>query len=218
LWAELLLEASRFDGRRLVSIFGDNEPDNEPIHPRRLDVANLTERDRLLVGEFVRRHHCRLAHEIAIWGVPALGLERLQFVQIPPELADLSGLVARSHGTDLRNTYDYLGSTYHLREFQGVHAVFLMGVLRVADYLQIHEERAERRLLKIKRLVSPLSQEEWRAHHAIPFDEAAREQMLKRAMARSPEQVREHKCTGGTSRRRSPRIFSTGSGLPVHCA
>ncbi|WP_375768856.1 ATP-binding protein [Archangium gephyra] len=163
LWTDFLSEASRFDSRKLVSIFGDTRP----VEPRKVDIHNLGEREHLLVGEFIRRHHARLAHEMARWGVPGPGKERLRLEGISPELADLAGLVARSHGLPLRATYDYLKSNYHPRDFQGVHAVFLMAVLRISDYLQVQSERADKALLRVKQLRSPVSQREWRAHEAI---------------------------------------------------
>lgn len=43
---------------------------------------------------------------------------------------------------ELRATFDYLTRYYDRREYRQIHAVFLMGILRVADYLQIQPERA----------------------------------------------------------------------------
>ena len=163
LWTEFLSEASRFDGRTLRRIFGNDHP----VDTRRLDVLNLKDRDKLLIGEFVRRHHARLAHEIALWGVPRPTSERIRLEKIPEPIADLAGLVARSHNLNLRSTYDFLKQKYAIREFQGVHAVFLMAVLRIADYLQVHSERANKELLRVKSLVSPLSRAEWATHHSI---------------------------------------------------
>nr|WP_114366737.1 hypothetical protein [Bremerella cremea] len=42
-----------------------------------------------------------------------------------------------------------------------------MGVLRIADYLDLHAERAPSNLLKVKALRSSISQREWAAHAAI---------------------------------------------------
>src|SRR5262249_15067399 len=50
---------------------------------------------------------------------------------------------------------------------KGVHAVFLMTLLRVADYLQIEFERAPAQMLQVKQLASPVSAGEWKAHHAV---------------------------------------------------
>jgi hypothetical protein len=55
-------------------------------------------RDRVLIGEFIRRHHARLAHEIALVGVPGPTGNAIQLNALPPDLADLAGLIARSHG------------------------------------------------------------------------------------------------------------------------
>jgi hypothetical protein len=66
LWSDFVSEASRFDARKLTSLFGSAEP----IHPPPQSPSMWRTRDRLLIGEFVRRHHARLAHEIAVLGVP----------------------------------------------------------------------------------------------------------------------------------------------------
>jgi len=164
LWSDFLGDAVRFDGRQLTRIFG--KPD--PIDPRAIDLDNLSEREHLLIGEFLRRHHARLAHQIALSGVPGPGPEKLQLnTALEYSVCDLSGLIARSHNLDLRSTYDYLSRHYDRKEFKGVRAVFLMVVLRLADYLQVQSERAEKELLYVRQLRSPVSQREWKAHHAI---------------------------------------------------
>ena len=93
LWSDFLGEASRFDARKLLAIFGDTKP----IHPPQLDPKEWTLRDRLLIGEFLRRHHARLGHEIAVHGVPGVGTFQLRLKGIPPDLSDIAGLIARSH-------------------------------------------------------------------------------------------------------------------------
>jgi hypothetical protein len=162
LWLDYLAEARRFDETKLRQIFGDTEPVREPP----LDGA-LDDRDRYLIGEFLRRHHPRLAHEIAHYGVPGPGEDRIRLVGLDAELADLSGLVARSHGMTVRGCLPYLAEKYHKREYAGVHAAYLMTLLRVADYLQIRAERAPHRLLAVRRLHSPVSKVEWQVHHSI---------------------------------------------------
>lgn len=67
LWDEFIAEAKRFDQKRLFLVFGDIEPVRDP--PK--DALSFTDRDRLLIGEFLRRYHPRLAHEIAINGIAA---------------------------------------------------------------------------------------------------------------------------------------------------
>lgn len=99
-----MAEARRFDERKPKALF-DNV---EPVRVRSLDPLLMTERDRLLIGEFLRRHHPRLAHEIALTGVPGPPHRGLSLGDIPHDVRNLAGLVARSHGLDLRLCVDYL--------------------------------------------------------------------------------------------------------------
>lgn len=162
LWLDFLGEASRFDARKLNALFGDTEPTHNPG----LDPKTWTMRDRLLMGEFLRRHHARLAHEVALWGVPGPTDKPLRLREAPGDIADIAGLIARSHGQPIRACLPYLGQ-YDLRQYKGVHAVFLMAVIRVADYLQVQSDRAPEQVLRIRQLRSPVSQGEWKAHEAI---------------------------------------------------
>lgn len=166
LWEDFYSEASRFDGRRLTRLFGDAQPIRRPP----IDPNQLTRKDRLLIGEFLRRHHPRLAQEISMFGVPTKGNNPLLLQGLSGEMeyiAKLAGIVARSHGTDIRTFLPHLERDFDVRQYKNVHAVFLMTVLRVADYLQIDAERAPRQILQVKQLASPVSQGEWKAHHAI---------------------------------------------------
>ena len=163
LWLNFVAEASRFDGQKLTDLTGDAAP----FRARDLDLEDLTARDRLFIGEFLRRHHARLAHEIAIWGVPGPTESPLRLRAVPAYLADLAGVLARSHGIPIRSTLGYLKTNYDLRAFNGVHAVFLMCVLRIADYLQVQQERAPTQLMQVRALRSPVSQGEWKTHHSV---------------------------------------------------
>lgn len=93
LWNDFMAEARRFDERKLKALFDNVEPVRAPP----LDPLMMTERDRLLIGEFLRRHHPRLAHEIAMTGVPGPPDRGLPLGNIPHDVRDLAGLVARSH-------------------------------------------------------------------------------------------------------------------------
>lgn len=162
LWLDFLGEASRFDSRKLNSLFGETAPAHNPG----FDARYWTSRDKLLIGEFLRRHHARLAHEVAIWGVPTPADKPLGLKETPKDVADLAGLIARSHGQSIRSCVRYL-ERYDPREYKGIHAVFLMAVVRVSDYLQVQSDRAPEQLLRVRRLASPISQGEWKAHEAI---------------------------------------------------
>ena len=162
LWDQFLTEARRFDQRKLHSLFGSSEPVQE-VPSNKLD---LTFKHRLLIGEFLRRHHARLAHEIAISGIPGpsspIALADVEF----KDLMDLSGYVARSHNSSIRSAVDALEPNQR-RVHRNCRAPFVMMVLRIADYLQIHSSRAPGQLLRLKSLVSPVSRGEWRKHMSV---------------------------------------------------
>jgi molecular chaperone HtpG len=163
LWIDFLGEASRFDAKKLLALFGDTEPARNPGS----DPKAWTGRDKLLIGEFLRRHHARLAHEVAIWGVPAPTDCPLSLKEVPADIADIAGLVARSHGQPIRSCLPYLAKHYDIREYKGIHTVFLMAVVRIADYLQVHSDRAPEQILRVRQLRSPVSRGEWKAHDSI---------------------------------------------------
>lgn len=164
LWSDFLGEANRFGQEKLIAIFGDSEP----LRIEQFDCDNLSERDCLLIGEFVRRHHARLAHEIAMRGVPSRSSQLLELVDLDDELRDLAGLVARSHGMSIRATFSYIENKYGLvSEYRKVKMPYLMAVLRIADYVQVQSERALKSLLSVKELRSPISRQEWRNHFAV---------------------------------------------------
>lgn len=162
LWLEFLAEAKRFDGKKLVSIFGDDNPVTD-IPSTKLD---LTGRDRLLIGEFIRRHHARVAHEIVFNGVPGSDGNTIKLGDASTEFLDLCGFIAKSHNMTLRNAVDRL-EKHKQRVHHNTHVPFVMLVLRIADYIQIHSERAPKQLLNIKTLISPISRGEWKKHHSI---------------------------------------------------
>lgn len=162
LWEDFLEEAQRFNERKLLDIFGDVEPVKRP--PK--DELSFSNRDRLLIGEFLRRSHPRLAHDLCIGLDVRLGLPSLMDA-FSAEFRDLVGLVARSHGTTMRSLFPYIDDKFHRRDFQGCHIVFCMTLLRVADLLQIQPARAPVIHGKIHKLKSPLSAREWRVHQSI---------------------------------------------------
>ena len=182
MWADFVLESRRFDGRTLKSLFGT--PD--PVHAPDLDCDDWTEKQFILVGEFLRRHHHRLAHQIARNGFPGPGRDRRGLGRLGPadlresleanplpvelldaDLADVTGFIARSHGVPLREAMPYLKNRRGLRVYRGIHAVFLMALLRVADYLQVEADRAPKQILSVRDLRSPVSRREWRVHEGV---------------------------------------------------
>jgi molecular chaperone HtpG len=164
LWDNFLSEAVRFDGRKLKALFGDTVPVRPP------PASNYDQRDVLLIGEFLRRHHPRIARDIATFGAPGPAGQRLSLPEPSvgtKHIRDIAALVAESHGLDLRSAISRLEPAYDLREFKKIHAVYLMCILRISDYIQITADRAPSQLLQVKALQSPASKREWAAHASI---------------------------------------------------
>jgi len=187
LWLNFLSDAKRYDGKKLKSLFGDSEPIRIP--PKK--IIDYSDRDKLLIGEFIRIHHPRLAHEIALFGVPSADGESYNIFQNDdyPELIDFSGLIARSHGMDLRNCVDYLKEKRAQRDYNGLHVVYLMSLLRIADFLQIQPQRADHKILEIRKLKSPVSNSHWAVHKCIKNISHANEDPEAVEINATPENV-----------------------------
>ncbi|QDK79560.1 hypothetical protein EXU85_13485 [Spirosoma sp. KCTC 42546] len=169
LWIKYAAEASRFSQSQLQLYFGVSE--TIPI-PDLKSPQSWNPLQYQLIGEFLRRNHPRLAHDFAVFGFPAV--ENGSNIFIKPDdgkfkkFIDLAGLVARSHGTSLRGLFDYIKNTFgHLRDQEGSHAIYIMTVLRIADFLQLQSSRAPKGQMIVKNLKSPLSRREWSIHSAI---------------------------------------------------
>ena len=180
LWENYAQEACRFSDSALTSLIGSAAVRNGWKFASLPDQVGRWERNHfLIVGEFIRRHHARLAHEIAMRGFPGLppGMEEGQFPalglmngDIAREMADLIGVSARSHGTSLRVCKTYLDfSPIHqgTPKPMGSAALFIMALLRVADYFQIDRKRAPAVLLHLHNPTSPISVQEWNKHLAV---------------------------------------------------
>ncbi|MGK0662970.1 HD domain-containing protein [Serratia marcescens] len=161
-WHEFFAEAKRFDGKKLRSLFGDDTP----VRDIPLNKLDLNLRDKLLIGEFLRRHHATLAHHIALNGIPGPSESRVRLEGFDNDILDLFGFIARSHNMGLRSAIDLLEQSKR-RVHYNTHVPFIMAVLRISDYIQIHSTRAENQLLEIKSLSSPISKKEWKKHNAI---------------------------------------------------
>jgi molecular chaperone HtpG len=169
LWSEFLATATRWDDQRLIELFGADE-NGAPIayvHDPFNHYNNLRRSDRDLIGEFLRQHHPRLAHEFGVLGVPGVQGEAVIRPAFDAEVCDLAGLVARSHGLPLRRCLDYLETKYDMREYDNIHPVYLMCLLRVADYLDLGGDRAPTIALRYKDVRSPVSRREFTVNQAF---------------------------------------------------
>lgn len=179
LWDEFVREARKFDDRSLGNIIGTEAVrEGWKFEELPTSTGEWQRNHCLVIGEFVRRHHARLAHEIAIYGFPgvSVGSGEGQFPAMGSEtghvlgLADLVGLTARSHGMSLRTCQAYLewNSQYAKQPRpMGTAIFYAMALLRVADYLQIDRQRAPAVLLQLRHPQSPISVKEWAKHLAV---------------------------------------------------
>jgi hypothetical protein len=179
IWEEYLREARRFSERQLTNIIGEDSARVWKFHELPENTGQWEKNHCLIVGEFIRRHHARLAHEIAIYGFPGLPVSsgEGQFPAMGKQeghplrpLADLIGLTARSHGMSLRVSQAYLDVSPLYRKTprpMGTAVLYPMALLRVADYLQIDRQRAPAVLLQLRNPQSPISVQEWKKHRAV---------------------------------------------------
>ena len=124
LWLEFQLATRRFSGANLLQLLGSPEP----VPLEEFNSGNYTERGLRIVGEFLRRNHHRLAHEIVIFGMPSPNGRISLFNESPNHLIEIAGLTARSHGVPIRDCLESLirkDKTAH-REYRHIHPAFLM--------------------------------------------------------------------------------------------
>ena len=165
LWQDFQIEVKRFDGNTLINILGTQDP----VSADEFDISNLSERGIRLVGEFLRRHHHRLGHELICFGYPSGNGRVLLFENVAEHLRVLVGVIARSHGLPLREAVELLIQTDRTRhrEYRHIHPTYLMCLVRLADYLDLDISRAPESILAAKSLRSPISKREWWSHRAI---------------------------------------------------
>ncbi len=113
LWQQFMFTAKRWDEGKLRALFGDEVIDTGFAVRDPFDRwEDLSDSDRRLIGEFIRIHHPRLAHEFALFGVPGVTADFLRLpAHSPEQWCDLAGVIARSHGLPIRDCLDYIAAT-----------------------------------------------------------------------------------------------------------
>lgn len=167
LWSEFEQEFKNYSQDDLIRIVGDNVALTGSVmeHFPQRNEQNLTESKKKVAGEFVRRHHARIAHIIAEFGHPRLGSK--VFHDSQRNLDYIAGFIARSHNESMRLGHDRLRKANRHFEYQKCHPVFLMSVLRIADLMQITQHRTPLLLFRLTKFWSTFSKEEWERHLAI---------------------------------------------------
>ena len=170
-WQDFYKRARKYNQQQLVDLFGDNPPSIK-LPP---DTVDDTGDNWRVYGEFLRKFHPRLAHDIVLLGFFGAKnndifsncmSEDIDFIK------DMVGLVARSHGMNIRDTYQYLENHRLLRKEtahlpKGVPIYYLMSVLRLADYLHAGTDRATIARMRAQGIMSPASKNEFQWNQAI---------------------------------------------------
>jgi hypothetical protein len=169
LWNDYLDEARRFGDNEKKNIIG-----NISWSFRIPEIDNkdkLTGEDKKLIGEFIRRHHPRIAHEISLKGFPTKDGYISFASELDYELRNLCGLLARSHGVPIRNLFNYLESKFDdtWTKPYNIEIIYLMTLLRIADYFQIDSDRTPDIIVKLKTFNSPISQIEHFKHLDVKY-------------------------------------------------
>ncbi|MFE6078784.1 ATP-binding protein [Paenibacillus sp. NPDC057886] len=165
-WSKYVQESKKWSERKKQEIFGQK---NVLLKEPSKDENEYTKTDKLFIGEFIRRHHSRMAHEIVLFNFPLDHENDIPFaIDLEFEIKDIIGFIGRSHGMDLRSTFTYLKDKhYDYRTPYTIKVIYLMVVLRISDYLHITPDRAPTRSVSITSFTSPISKLEWNLHQAI---------------------------------------------------
>ncbi|MGI2103740.1 HD domain-containing protein [Shewanella frigidimarina] len=161
-WEQFCKEVKRFDEHDYSTFFGEFRKVTLP----EVDCASLDDNQKIIIGDFVRRYHACISQVISTYGIPSKNGPTVVFNDSFNYLNQLSGFIARSHNHPLREVVDLLGDE-RKREHRETHPTYLMGVLRIADYLQLKSDRTPKILFKTIGFCSPISIKEWKKHLSI---------------------------------------------------
>lgn len=160
-WEKFEREVSKYSSNDWQKFFSDGSIVNFPSLE-----DDLTEKQHVIIGEFIRKYHARIAQVIALHGLPT-GKEPVVFFDKELlHLNELAGFAARSHNISLREAVEVIGQD-HARTTKNTHLAFVMGVLRIADYLQFENKRTPKLCFNVKAFCSPISIGEWKKQMAV---------------------------------------------------
>lgn len=168
-WNSYISKVRRYPDKVLLKLFGTATQIQVPPS----DMTKLSYIDIIVYGDFLRQNHPRLSHQIIETGF--MGIETVDVLRetvINAEVRNLIGLLARSHGMDIRNTNTYLSNRFvTASEPKGIPIFYLMALLRIADYLDAGQGRAPRQIQQMHKHISPLSQSEWDWNQSIDYQD-----------------------------------------------
>lgn len=171
-WREYLDEIRRFSEEKMLYHFGMTIVADSP----NLDGRTISENDRLLVGEFLRRYHHSLAQEIQKNGFPTGAAQEHLIFNVKEDVFStmanewrLAGILAMSHGMSIRDAEKTVYSSFGNRNDTpcNVPIFYLMAVLRMADYLDAGEHRVPVVYSEEEKVPVPISASEWNWNELI---------------------------------------------------
>ena len=164
-WSKYVVKTRRLKDNEMDHLFGHRVTVSEDCARKGFSTNGD---DCRVIGEFLRQHHGRLAHEIAVHGFPGdRGIMLIAGDGITDEDRDMIGLLARSHQMNIRDTEEYIERFGEGSKPHSIPAFYLMTVLRMADYLDASEKRAPEILERIQKIRVPASETEWSWNQCI---------------------------------------------------
>jgi hypothetical protein len=160
-WEKFEREVAKYSSSDWQKFFADGSIVNFPSLEN-----DLTEKQHVIVGEFIRKYHARIAQVIGLHGLPTGKDPVIFFDKELLHLNELAGFAARSHNISLREAVEVIGQD-HARTTKNTHLAFIMGVLRIADYLQFENKRTPKLCFNVKAFCSPISIGEWKKQMAV---------------------------------------------------
>lgn len=168
-WTKYYHTISRYSDKKLQRIFGMIDSPEDLLG----DHFEVTNKNILIYGDFLRIHHARLSHEIVNYGFPgAEDIDVLRNIDIGTEIRDIIGLIARSHGMQLRDISKYLEENFATpAEPKSIRIFYLMSILRMADYLDAGYDRASHVIEAMKTIHSDVSKKEFSWNQVIDYED-----------------------------------------------
>lgn len=160
-WKNFTSDVNKFDESDYNRFFSEDKRIELP----EVGCSSMDDHQKIIIGDFIRKYHACIAQVIATHGIPTGTGPYELFNKEINYLNELSGLVARSHNHSLRTVVDILDD--RKREYRNTHPTYLMGILRIADYLQFKSDRTPKLLFNTSGFCSPISIGEWKKHLAI---------------------------------------------------
>lgn len=165
LWSDFENDFKKLTIDEIKKIIGSDIDDDRMAYFPVLGENNSDIAQLKVAGEFIRRHHARIAQAIATYGYPGLGPGKV-FTESMSAYNQLAGLVARSHHESLRSMHDRLAPSQRL-EYRNCHLIFIMAILRISDLMQITSKRTPLLVYEAKAFWSEFSRNEWKRHLSI---------------------------------------------------